>query len=69
MAPQIAAYAFSAIPLLAVAFAIPFAWGWGLGWTECADVDAGTRRARAFPAVTVDHGCARAMMPGRSAVV
>jgi len=28
MAPQIAVYAFSAIPLLAVALAIPFARGW-----------------------------------------
>jgi len=34
MAPHIAVYAFSAIPLLAVALAIPFAWGWGLGWTD-----------------------------------
>ena len=34
MAPQIAVYAFSAIPLLAVGLAVPFAWGWGLGWTD-----------------------------------
>ena len=32
VAPHIAVYAFSAIPLLAVALAIRFAWG--LGWTE-----------------------------------
>jgi len=31
---QIAVYAFSAIPLLAVGLAVPFAWGWGLGWTD-----------------------------------
>jgi stearoyl-CoA desaturase (delta-9 desaturase) len=34
VAPQIAVYAFSAIPLLAIALAVPFAWGWGLGWTD-----------------------------------
>jgi len=34
VAPHIAVYAFSAVPLLAVALAIPFAWGWGLGWTD-----------------------------------
>jgi stearoyl-CoA desaturase (delta-9 desaturase) len=34
VASQIAVYAFSAIPLLAVALAVPFAWGWGLGWTD-----------------------------------
>jgi len=34
VAPHIAVYAFSAIPVLAVALAIPFARGWGLGWTD-----------------------------------
>ena len=34
IAAQIAVYGFSLIPLLAVILAIPFAWGWGLGWTD-----------------------------------
>jgi len=34
MAAQIAVYGFSLVPLLAVIVAIPFAWGWGLGWTD-----------------------------------
>ncbi len=36
MAPTIAVYAFVVIPLLALLLAIPFAWGWGLGWTDVA---------------------------------
>src|SRR3954453_11176902 len=28
--------AFIAVPLLAVLAAVPFAWGWGLGWTDIA---------------------------------
>ncbi len=31
---QLLIYLFSALPLLAVAAAIPFAWGWGLTWTD-----------------------------------
>ena len=34
IAAQIAVYGFSLVPLLAVVLAIPFAWGWGLGWTD-----------------------------------
>jgi stearoyl-CoA desaturase (delta-9 desaturase) len=36
LAAQIAVYGFSLIPLLAVLVAIPFAWGWGLSWTDVA---------------------------------
>src|SRR4051794_9013108 len=36
IAAQIAVYGFSVVPLLAVVLAIPFAWGWGLGWTDIA---------------------------------
>ena len=35
-AAQIAVYGFSLIPLLAVLAAVPFAWGWGLGWRDIA---------------------------------
>ena len=31
---QLLIYVFSAVPLLAVAAAVPFAWGWGLSWTD-----------------------------------
>jgi len=31
---QLLIYVFSAVPLLAVAVAVPFAWGWGLSWTD-----------------------------------
>ena len=31
---QFLIYFFSAVPLLALAAAVPFAWGWGLGWTD-----------------------------------
>jgi stearoyl-CoA desaturase (delta-9 desaturase) len=34
VAPQIAVYVFVVVPLLALIAAIPFAWGWGLGWTD-----------------------------------
>ncbi len=33
---QIAVYAFAVIPLIALIVAIPFAWGWGLGWVDVA---------------------------------
>jgi stearoyl-CoA desaturase (delta-9 desaturase) len=36
MAPQIAVYAFVILPLLALVAAIPFAWGWGLRWSDVA---------------------------------
>ena len=36
IADRIAVGIFVAIPLLAVLFAIPFAWGWGLSWTDVA---------------------------------
>ena len=31
---QFLIYFFSVVPLLAVLVAVPFAWGWGLGWTD-----------------------------------
>jgi stearoyl-CoA desaturase (delta-9 desaturase) len=31
---QVLIYVFSVVPLLAVAAAVPAAWGWGLGWTD-----------------------------------
>lgn len=31
---QIAVYGFAFVPLLAVIAAVPFAWGWGLGWSD-----------------------------------
>jgi stearoyl-CoA desaturase (Delta-9 desaturase) len=34
VAPQIAVYVFVIVPLLALLAAVPFAWGWGLGWTD-----------------------------------
>ena len=33
---QISVYAFVILPLLAMIAAVPFAWGWGLGWTDVA---------------------------------
>jgi len=36
LAAQIAVYGFSLVPLLAVILAVPFAWGWGLNWTDVA---------------------------------
>ncbi|MBC6449448.1 acyl-CoA desaturase [Actinokineospora xionganensis] len=35
-AEQAAVYAFVVIPFLALAAAVPFAWGWGLGWVDIA---------------------------------
>ncbi len=35
-AAQIAVYAFVILPLVAIIVAIPFAWGWGLSWTDVA---------------------------------
>ncbi|WP_219419245.1 acyl-CoA desaturase [Pseudonocardia nigra] len=34
LAPHIAVYVFVIVPLLALLAAVPFAWGWGLGWTD-----------------------------------
>ncbi len=34
MSAQVAVYLFALIPLLAVLIAVPFAWGWGLSWTD-----------------------------------
>ncbi len=34
LVPQISVYVFVLLPLLALPAAIPFAWGWGLGWTD-----------------------------------
>ncbi len=34
LAPQIAVYVFVILPLIALLAAVPFAWGWGLGWTD-----------------------------------
>ncbi len=36
MAAQVAVYAFVILPLFAIVLAVPFAWGWGLGWTDVA---------------------------------
>ncbi|GAA4433205.1 acyl-CoA desaturase [Actinokineospora soli] len=33
---QVSVYLFLLIPLAALAAAVPFAWGWGLGWTDIA---------------------------------
>ena len=33
---QAAVYLFSFLPMLAVVLAVPFAWGWGLGWRDIA---------------------------------
>jgi len=33
-AEQVSVYAFVILPLLALLAAVPFAWGWGLGWTD-----------------------------------
>jgi stearoyl-CoA desaturase (delta-9 desaturase) len=34
LAAQLSVYLFVAIPMLALVAAIPFAWGWGLGWLD-----------------------------------
>jgi stearoyl-CoA desaturase (delta-9 desaturase) len=34
LAQHIGVYVFVAVPLLALLAAVPFAWGWGLGWTD-----------------------------------
>ncbi len=34
LAQHIGVYVFVTVPLLALLAAIPFAWGWGLGWTD-----------------------------------
>jgi stearoyl-CoA desaturase (delta-9 desaturase) len=36
IAPQIGVYVFVVLPLLALVAAVPFAWGWGLTWTDVA---------------------------------
>jgi stearoyl-CoA desaturase (delta-9 desaturase) len=36
LAAQIAVFSFVLIPLIAVIAAVPFAWGWGLSWTDIA---------------------------------
>ncbi len=36
IAAQVAVYSFVILPLLAMIAAVPFAWGWGLGWTDVA---------------------------------
>ena len=36
IAQQIGVYVFVVVPLLALIVAVPFAWGWGLGWTDIA---------------------------------
>jgi stearoyl-CoA desaturase (delta-9 desaturase) len=36
LAPQIGVYVFVVAPLLALLAAVPFAWGWGLGWVDLA---------------------------------
>ncbi|HEV7907131.1 MAG TPA: acyl-CoA desaturase [Pseudonocardiaceae bacterium] len=35
-ASQISVYVFVVVPFLALLAAVPFAWGWGLGWTDIA---------------------------------
>ena len=34
LAQHIGVYVFVTVPLLALVAAVPFAWGWGLGWTD-----------------------------------
>jgi stearoyl-CoA desaturase (delta-9 desaturase) len=34
LAQQVGVYVFVAVPLLALLAAVPFAWGWGLGWVD-----------------------------------
>jgi stearoyl-CoA desaturase (Delta-9 desaturase) len=36
LAPQIGVYVFVILPLVALVATIPFAWGWGLTWTDVA---------------------------------
>jgi stearoyl-CoA desaturase (Delta-9 desaturase) len=36
IAPQVGVYVFVVLPLVALVAAIPFAWGWGLTWTDVA---------------------------------
>src|SRR3954451_24932974 len=36
IAQQIGVYVFVVVPLLALIAAVPFAWGWGLGWADVA---------------------------------
>jgi stearoyl-CoA desaturase (delta-9 desaturase) len=36
LGPQISVYVFVVLPLVALVAAIPFAWGWGLTWTDVA---------------------------------
>src|ERR687895_135667 len=36
IAPHIGVYVFVILPLLALVATIPFAWGWGLTWTDVA---------------------------------
>jgi stearoyl-CoA desaturase (delta-9 desaturase) len=36
LAAQLAVYSFVLVPLLAAIIAVPFAWGWGLSWTDVA---------------------------------
>ena len=36
LAPQIGVYVFVVLPLLALVATVPFAWGWGLTWTDVA---------------------------------
>ena len=36
LGPQIGVYVFVVLPLVALVAAIPFAWGWGLTWTDVA---------------------------------
>jgi stearoyl-CoA desaturase (delta-9 desaturase) len=36
LGPQIGVYVFVVLPLLAIVATIPFAWGWGLTWTDVA---------------------------------
>ncbi len=36
LAAQLAVYSFVLVPLIAVVIAVPFAWGWGLSWTDVA---------------------------------
>jgi stearoyl-CoA desaturase (Delta-9 desaturase) len=34
LAPQVGVYVFVVVPLLGLLAAVPFAWGWGLGWSD-----------------------------------
>ncbi|WP_214369964.1 acyl-CoA desaturase [Pseudonocardia sp. H11422] len=69
---QIGVYVFVIVPLLALVAAVPFAWGWGLGWTDV--VIAGVSYVLSGLGITVGyhryftHGSFKANRPLRIAL-